>query len=261
MTGAQGGPMKSRPRIVVGWSIVLVSCAAGLASVSGAQTWSWPDSAKNLKVLPKDTDKNRLRSTMIGFTRSLGVRCEHCHVGKAGEPLDKFDFVSDRNPKKDVARGMLKMVGSVNDQLKQIQPEVPDRVTVSCVTCHHGVARPRTLVDELTLTYDKSGADSTVSRYRALRAAYDNAGAYDFREHGLNQLGGYAVGKKDYAGAITLLRLNEQHFPESASVHFNLGEAYRAVGDTAKAVAEYQRARQLDPRQEGAVRALKELGR
>jgi tetratricopeptide (TPR) repeat protein len=156
---------------------------------------------------------------------------------------------------------MLKMVESVNDQLKQIQPQVADRVTVGCVTCHHGVARPRTLVDELTLTYDKSGADSTASRYRTLRTAYDNSGAYDFRESSLNQLANYAVGKKDYPGAVALLRLNEQYFPTSGMVQFSLGETYRAAGDTAKAVAAYQKAKELDPRNEMASRALKELGR
>ena len=42
----------------------------------------------------------RLRPVMMGFTRALGVRCNHCHVGEDGQPLSTFDFVSDENPNK-----------------------------------------------------------------------------------------------------------------------------------------------------------------
>ena len=73
--------------------------------------WSWPEKSKNLKVLPKNTPPEKLRAVMTGFTRSLGVRCSHCHVGEEGKPLDTYDFASDKNEKKAVARGMLKMLG------------------------------------------------------------------------------------------------------------------------------------------------------
>ena len=44
--------------------------------------WKWPARAENLKVLPKRTTPEQLRSAMMGFTRALGVRCSHCHVGE-----------------------------------------------------------------------------------------------------------------------------------------------------------------------------------
>lgn len=155
---------------------ILVSCLLALAtfatptSTSAQDEWNWPDKPTNLKVLPKDFTGKRLRPVMTGFTRSLGVRCSHCYVGKEGEPLSTYDFASDANPKKEVARGMLRMLGSINDQLDEIRPEVKDRVNM-CHTCHRGRPLPRTLVEELTLLYITAGADSTVRHYRELRTA------------------------------------------------------------------------------------------
>ncbi len=60
-----------------------------------AQRFSWPDKAENLKALPEDTNADQLSDIMRSFTRSLGVRCSHCHVGNEGESLATYDFVSD----------------------------------------------------------------------------------------------------------------------------------------------------------------------
>lgn len=40
-----------------------------------------PDAFTNLQVLPKDITQSELIDLMAGFTRALGVRCTHCHVG------------------------------------------------------------------------------------------------------------------------------------------------------------------------------------
>ena len=62
-------------------AVLLVAAAVwGVASwrivPSSAQAqWSWPEKSKNLKVLPKDTDAQRLRMVMGAFTRALGARC------------------------------------------------------------------------------------------------------------------------------------------------------------------------------------------
>ena len=223
--------------------------------------WTWPEKGKNLKVIPKDADARKLRAIMTGFTRALGVRCSHCHVGKDGQPLSTYDFASDDNPKKDVARGMLKMLGSINDQLKDIQPDVNDRVNMWCNTCHHGIPRPRTLAEELTLTYDSTGVDSAVTRYQALRTRYYGSAAYDFRLPTLNEVGRHALDKNDPRGATALFRLNVDQFPDAAMAHGSLGEAYLASGDTAQAIAECERAVQLDPRADNAARLLQQLKR
>jgi tetratricopeptide (TPR) repeat protein len=156
---------------------------------------------------------------------------------------------------------MVKMLASVNEQVKEIKPEAFDRVIVTCNTCHRGLPRPRSLAEELTIVYDKSGADSTIARYRALRAVHYGAGSYDFRPPMVSQVGHHALEKKDTPGAIALFQLNAELYPDAANVHDNLAEAYLAAGDTAKAIAEYERSKQLDPRNEAATKALERLRR
>ena len=81
-----------------GTVLILLTLTAVLARTGQAQRFEWPERAKNLKVLPKDLTKDKLQATMIGFTRSLGVRCPFCHVGQEGQPLTTFDFVPTRSP-------------------------------------------------------------------------------------------------------------------------------------------------------------------
>jgi len=90
---------------------------------------------KNLKVIKGRTAEQVLRSMNMGFGRSLGVSCRHCHV--LGHWADE-----DKNTKQ-IARDMMAMTGKINDELlpaiKNIKSEHPG---VGCSDCHHGVARP-----------------------------------------------------------------------------------------------------------------------
>lgn len=88
---------------------------------------------KNIKQL-KGVPAGRVLRAMGSFTRALGVNCAHCHVPREWEKDDK--------PTKDIARGMIRMVGAINtEQLKSI-PNLRPEATVSCSTCHRGSTRP-----------------------------------------------------------------------------------------------------------------------
>lgn len=81
---------------------------------------------KNLKILKDD----EVRPMMGAFTRSLGVRCDYCHIAN--------NFASDDNPKKETARMMLTMAHDLNAKF-------PDGKThISCYTCHRGKTVPET---------------------------------------------------------------------------------------------------------------------
>jgi Photosynthetic reaction centre cytochrome C subunit len=85
-----------------------------------------PGPPKNLKVLPADVD---IRATMGAFRAALGVQCTYCHV--------QGDFASDDNPKKDIARAMIRMAMDINSKF-------PDgKRHVSCYTCHRGEEEPK----------------------------------------------------------------------------------------------------------------------
>src|SRR5260370_41657748 len=80
-----------------------------LGAAAAAQHTAQPPPITNLKIYPKDIPRQELVTTMQGFVRQLGVQnqggCAYCHVGTAPQ----FDFASDANPKKDIARRMILM--------------------------------------------------------------------------------------------------------------------------------------------------------
>src|SRR6184192_3317259 len=126
---------------------VLVALAGSLATRTARAQFP-PQKLQNLKVFSADIPVRTLIDTMASFTRALGVRCTYCHVGEEGKPLSTYDFASDANPNKDRARAMLKMLGSINEQLKAFPASSDKRVNMWCHTCHMGKARPTTLDEE-----------------------------------------------------------------------------------------------------------------
>jgi hypothetical protein len=96
--------------------------------------------ARNLRVLTPDVDIQRVMSR---FNAALGVQCTYCHVAN--------DFASDANPKKDVARTMLRMVQIIADRFpdtgndfrnSRYLPFPEGKQYVTCFTCHQGAAVP-----------------------------------------------------------------------------------------------------------------------
>ena len=76
-----------------------------------------------------------LRIMELGYSRSLGVNCTHCHV------VDQWD--KDDKPTKPIAREMSKMVQTINnDLLKPIKNLKGPNPVVNCTTCHRGQIKP-----------------------------------------------------------------------------------------------------------------------
>ncbi len=95
----------------------------------------------NLKVLPAGTN---LFQTMQGFTQALGVRCEFCHA--QNPDTHRNDFASDANPMKDTARAMIRMNMDINEKYLANLPNMTDKPTISCGTCHRGQSVPAAFV-------------------------------------------------------------------------------------------------------------------
>lgn len=90
---------------------------------------------KNVQTL-KGVPAGRLLAIMeMGYARSLGVNCTHCHVPEKWEAEDK--------PTKQIARDMSALVKTLNTELlkniKNLKSETP---TVNCTTCHRGQVKP-----------------------------------------------------------------------------------------------------------------------
>jgi hypothetical protein len=82
---------------------------------------------KNIQVL-KGMPGSDLMSVMQSFTRSLGVRCDFCHVQGA--------FDKDDKPEKQTARKMILMAHHINAD------NFNGRMRVTCWTCHRGSTEP-----------------------------------------------------------------------------------------------------------------------
>jgi tetratricopeptide (TPR) repeat protein len=223
------------------------------------ESWSWPAKPSNLQVLPKEWPGSKLRPLMTGFTRALGVRCPYCHKGEEGKPLSTYDFASDENPNKNRAREMVKMLSSINDHLKNIQPSGDKRINVRCETCHRGRPRPMTLSEELGEQYRMKGLQPALDRYAELKTKYYGRGAYDFGEAALNDLGCQVLENKDAAGAIQVFKLNAKQFPQSGNVWSSLAEADVKAGDLKMAKKNYEKALKLDRGDENSKEMLKKI--
>lgn len=240
-----------------GFAVVAASCFALAFALVGSPSAQGQDEApKNLKVLPKGTSHRDVVNIMRGFNAALGTRCDDCHAqAKTGDDLD---FASDEKPAKETARKMMKLVGSINEQIAAMGDK--DAPQVRCITCHRGVKRPETLAALMSGVIAKDGVTASIDRYRKLRERYYGTGSYDFSPGSLNEVAmQLAEGKKDYAGATQILKLNLEFSPKDADTYVTLGRVQQAQGDNAAATASLEKALQLDPNNRWAKQMLQRL--
>ena len=125
-------------------SVISVLVVVGTISVAAISRTPKPNNDyKNLQVLPKDISPKALQHIMVDeFQDGLGVGCNFCHAQEKGSL--HLDYASDEKPEKQIARGMMCMAMDINNKYFEVEhPLLGDSLmTVSCFTCHHGVAHP-----------------------------------------------------------------------------------------------------------------------
>lgn len=200
-------------------------------------------------MLPSDIQQAALVGIMRNIAGSLGVRCDHCHVGENAATLEGFDFAADTKETKVVARAMLRMVEQINGTLMPATGRDPETLTeVTCFTCHHGAERPDTLRNVLATEFAANGVEATIVRYKELREQYYGRAVYDFGPTALSSLAERtAAASEDYAAAIRLLRYNIELYPEWHYNYFLLGQAQFADDRREEAVASLRKALELQP--------------
>jgi len=121
----------------------LVLLAVIIGSLVATATFAQiPDTYTNLKLLPKDIQRQELMQTMRGFNKALGVKCYFCHKGEEGQPLSTFDFASDENKHKPIARTMITMVQEINTKHLKGLGDDDKPARINCNTCHQGKKYP-----------------------------------------------------------------------------------------------------------------------
>ncbi len=104
-------------------------------AIAGQENKPAEEVFKNIQVLKGMPAARFLRVMELGFARSLGVNCTHCHVADGWEKEDK--------PTKQITREMNAMVTVINnDQLKKIKNLKGPNSIVNCTTCHRGQTKP-----------------------------------------------------------------------------------------------------------------------
>jgi tetratricopeptide (TPR) repeat protein len=221
----------------------------------------FPEKFTNLKVLPKDISRQELQSTMRGFAFALNVRCEHCHVEKAGGKKFEMDFAADDKEAKKTARVMLEMVAAINrDYISKVTKTPP--IQVQCVTCHRGLTQPRTLNSVLSETIDQKGIDSAVAQYHELRQKYYGSGQYDFGETSLNQLTESLLAQKKNKEALTIMEMSfDSNHPDSVWSYHMLAMTHEINGQTEKAIADYRKVLELHPDDDWAKQQIVSLSK
>ncbi|MFV1885188.1 MAG: c-type cytochrome [Balneola sp.] len=90
---------------------------------------------KNIEFLKNVPAGRLLRIMEVGYSRSLGVTCIHCH--------NPEDWSSDEKKEKIITRKMSEMGRTINTELLRNIEEFSDRrVAVNCTTCHRGDTKP-----------------------------------------------------------------------------------------------------------------------
>jgi len=104
-------------------------------SIKGREDLPATEVFKNIQVM-KNATAGRLLSVMqMGFSKSLGVTCEHCHTPGKWE--------DDGKEAKKITREMSAMVGKINRELLPAISGLADRKPiVNCTTCHRGQVKP-----------------------------------------------------------------------------------------------------------------------
>ncbi len=186
----------------------------------------------------RPTTRNLL-ADMQSYAQALGVTCEYCHVAPANSGLPQ--------PKKDIARTMIAMTRDLNTQVQLATGKAAVEATrVECATCHRGVTIPRPLGQVIAQTLQYKGADAAVAQYRELRTRYYGRGSYDFGEDELVTVA-RAIASVRPDDAITLLELNIEFNPRSAKSYALMGFAYTRKFDDESAIANVQKAVDLEP--------------
>ena len=135
--------MKNGSRALVILVALTVAACAAMQQQQSQPVRSDQGEFKNLKVLPQNITHDELISTMRGYARALGKRCDACHVSLPNDP-GKFDFASDAKDTKRNARKMILMTRNINTSfIPKLEGEPGEKFDeVSCWTCHRGKLHP-----------------------------------------------------------------------------------------------------------------------
>ena len=107
-----------------------------LKTIKGQEDKPAGEVFKNVRLLKDIPAARFLRIMDVGYSRSLGVDCEHCHSE------DRWD--ADEKRPKLAAREMILMMREINEKLESMENIDNTEPQINCTTCHRGYVKPAT---------------------------------------------------------------------------------------------------------------------
>ena len=107
-----------------------------LQAIKGKENRPAGEVFKNVTILKTMPAARFLRVMDYGYSRSLGVGCDHCHSE------DRWE--ADEKRPKHAAREMILLTDEINKKLETLENIDNSEAVVNCTTCHRGYVKPAT---------------------------------------------------------------------------------------------------------------------
>lgn len=117
----------------------------------------------------------------------------------------------------------------------------------------------KSIAETLSTTISSRGVEAAIRQYSELKAANDPT--YNFSEDQLNSLGYRLLRSGEFNEAIRIFQLNVESFPGSSNAYDSLAEGYLRAGNRADAIANYQKALELNPKNTNSRIMLEKIRR
>lgn len=115
----------------------------------------------------------------------------------------------------------------------------------------------QSLTEHLSFVIEEEGIKAAVDQFKQMKEEKD---AFVLKEAEMNQLGYSLLNQNKLDEAVAVFKLNVEEFPKSANVYDSYGEALLKKGNKEEAIVNYKKSLELNPRNTGAMKVLKDLG-
>ncbi len=110
-----------------------------LADIKGKENMRADSVFTNIKLFKNLSAERMLNVMNEGWSKALGVGCNHCHNVNKWSDEAKND--------KQLARDMAAMTTKINKELLQTMKGLDEKSSINCTSCHHGRKHPAKNLD------------------------------------------------------------------------------------------------------------------
>ncbi len=110
-----------------------------LADIKGKENMRADSVFTNIKLFKNISAERMVKLMDEGWSKALGVGCNHCHNVNKWSDEAKGD--------KQLARDMAGMTNKINKELLQTMKGLDDKSSINCTSCHNGRKHPAKRLD------------------------------------------------------------------------------------------------------------------